>query len=134
MVPLIVAPVGGKIGVEAGTPLDVQRTYLTARSVEFDAILVAGPCPPAPDAMVPMDAKAGEPTTGTDPRVVLLLGEAYRHDKAVGGWGASTDVLAAAGCADNAPGVVAAPGGADAVAAAVRLLATHRVWERHPVA
>ncbi len=127
--PLIIAPRGGKIGTGKAA-LDVQRTYLTARSVEFDAILVAGAVPPAPDALVSRDAKAGEPTSGVDPRIVLMLGEAFRHAKAVGGWAGSTDVLAAAGVLDGIPGVVAATDAASAVAAVADLLASHRVWER----
>jgi catalase len=132
LTPLIVAPIGGKLGTGKAA-LDVQRTYLTARSVEFDAVLVAGPVPPAPDAAVPMDAKAGQPAAGSDPRVVLMLAEAFRHGKAVGGWADAVEVLAAAGCPEEAAGVVVAEGGADAVAAVTELLAAHRVWERFPV-
>jgi catalase len=59
----------------------VQRNFLTARSVEFDAVLVAAAPAPAADADEPKDAKAGEPVaeTSVGPRVTLLLAEAYRH-------------------------------------------------------
>lgn len=112
MVPLVVAPKGGKLG-QASAALDVQRTYLTARSVEFDAILVAGAVPPAPDAQVPLDAKAGgkggkgaKGTALVDPRIALMPGEAFRHAKTIGAWGAGSEVLPAAGCPAGAPGVV----------------------------
>ena len=60
IVPLVIAPSGGFLGgTDGGIP--VQRTYLTARSTEFDAVLVAGSGAPAPDAVPGRDAKAGEP-------------------------------------------------------------------------
>jgi catalase len=134
MVPLVIGPKGGKIGIGGDGPLDVQRTFLTARSVEFDAILVAGAVPPAADANPVLDAKAGEKGAGdaapVDPRVVLMLGEAFRHAKAVGAWGPGADALAAAGCAPGAPGVVVASDATDAVTQVADLLAAHRVWER----
>jgi catalase len=131
LVPLVVGPKGGRIGTGGDGPLDVQRTFLTARSVEFDAILVAGRVPPAADATPVRDAKAGEKApAGVDPRVALMLGEAFRHAKAVGGWGAGAEVLSAAGYPPDAAGVVVASDGAEAVAGIVDLLAAHRVWER----
>ena len=54
MVPLLIAPHGGTVD---GMP--VQRTFATARSVEFDALLVAGAPIPAPDALPARDEKAG---------------------------------------------------------------------------
>jgi catalase len=49
MVPLIIAPKAGTLDGRRGVPLPVQRTYLTARSVEFDALLIAGgPIPTDP--------------------------------------------------------------------------------------
>ncbi|MFD3789570.1 hypothetical protein [Streptomyces cyaneofuscatus] len=41
MVPLVIAPAGGTIGPE-DDPVTVQRTFTTARSIEFDALLLAG--------------------------------------------------------------------------------------------
>ena len=43
MVPLLIAPHGGMVG-----DLPVQRTFATARSVEFDALLLAGRAGPGP--------------------------------------------------------------------------------------
>jgi len=43
---------------ELATGLVAQRTFLTARSVELDAVLLAGSPPPAPDALPARDATA----------------------------------------------------------------------------
>ncbi|MCF3141107.1 catalase [Paenarthrobacter sp. AR 02] len=132
--PLVVAPVGGFLGAEDGAAVAVQRTYLTARSTEFDAVIVAGSGAPAPDAAAGRDAKAGAPSPGLDPRVVLLLTEAFRHAKAIAAWGTGATALEAAGIPADGTGVVVgdAP---DAVLTPVQeLLAAHRVWERFPAA
>ena len=130
MVPLIIAPKGGKLS----GGLTVQRTYLTARSVEFDAILVAGSAAPGTDAAAGRDAKAGDPTghPAVDPRVSMMLAEAYRHAKAIGGWDHVAHALAAAGIPEDAPGVVMGDGPA-VLEGIAELLAKHRVWERFPV-
>ncbi len=134
MVPLLVAPKGGKIG-KGATALDVQRTFLTARSVEFDAILVAGFVPPAADALPTRDAKAGTVSAeaAVDPRVTLMLDEAFRHGKAVGAAGRGADTLASSGYAADAPGVVVAGDAEAAVRQLAELLGAHRVWERFTV-
>ena len=59
MVPLLIAPHGGTVG-----DLPVQRTFATARSVEFDAVLLAAAPAPAPDALPARDAKAGAAGAG----------------------------------------------------------------------
>jgi catalase len=134
MVPLIVAPHGGTIDDGSGDPVTVQRTFLTDRSVEFDAVLVAAAPAPAADADEPKDAKAGEPVaeTSVGPRVTLLLAEAYRHAKAIGAWGDSRNALAAAGFDPAAPGVVTDEDAGDVLDNVVGLLAEHRVWDRFP--
>jgi catalase len=133
MVPLVIAPKGGKIFADSGDPIDVQRTLLTARSVEFDTILVGGAMTPGVDAVGPRDAKAGEPptTSSVDPRVGLLLTEAYRHSKALGAWGAGTSVLSALHL-DERPGVITAGDGEQTLEGVLGLLAEHRVWHRFP--
>ncbi len=125
MVPLLIGPHGGMVG-----DLPVQRTFATGRSVEFDAVLLAGAPAPAPDALPARDAKAGRPDRSTvDPRVLLLVEECWRHAKAIGAWGAGVTVLEQAGVAGT-PGVVAAGSGAEALTAVQQLMAAHRVWER----
>ncbi|WP_433306211.1 catalase [Actinoplanes sp. CA-030573] len=125
--PLIIAPHGGTAG-----GLTVQRTFATARSVEFDALLFAAAPSPAPDAVAARDAKAGAPVAAAvDPRVLLLAEEAWRHAKAIGAWGAGQAVLETAGIAGT-PGVVAADSATAVLDALSPLLAAHRAWERFP--
>ncbi|WP_433286782.1 catalase [Micromonospora sp. CA-244673] len=127
MVPLLVAAHGGTVG-----DLPVQRTFATGRSVEFDAVLLAGAPAPAPDALPARDAKAGAAgSTTVDPRVLLLVEEAWRHAKAIGAWGAGAEVLRQAGVAGT-PGVVTGDSAAEVFGAVQQLMAAHRVWERFP--
>ncbi|MCO1594641.1 catalase [Micromonospora sp. RHAY321] len=127
MVPLLIAPHGGMVG---GMP--VQRTFATGRSVEFDAVLLAGAPVPAPDAIPARDDKAGSPKAVTvDPRVLLLVEECWRHAKTIGAWGAGVTVLEQAGVAGT-PGVVTAGSGAEALTSVRQLMAAHRVWDRFP--
>lgn len=44
---MVIAPAGGTLGAENDGGIPVQRTYLTARSTEFDAVIVAGSGAPA---------------------------------------------------------------------------------------
>jgi catalase len=112
---LVVAPVGGILSHGARQEA-VERTLLTARSIEFDAVVVAGGTTPSGDI-----------------KLVLLLQEAFRHAKVLGAWGDGTAVLEAAGIPAGRAGVVTADTVAksftDELAAAVGL---HRVWERAP--
>jgi catalase len=132
MVPLVIAPHGGMLEDGSGTPVPVQRTFLTARSVEFDAMLVAGAPASAPDALPAYDAKAAAPAAdaSVDPRVALLLTEAFRHAKAIGAWGDGAAALTAAGVAGA--GVVTGDSAATTLAQVQQLMAAHRVWERFP--
>ncbi|MFC3572563.1 catalase [Streptomyces yaanensis] len=131
MVPLVIAPTGGKLDPE-GEPITVQRTFATARSVEYDAVLLAGAPEPAADAYGARDAKAGEPGTdgAVDPRVLLMLNEAFRHGKVIGGWAGAQRALQSAGIPVDAPGVVTADTGSSALDRITRLLPEHRVWKR----
>jgi catalase len=112
---LVIAPVGGVLGSGARTET-VDRTLLTTRSVEFDALVVANGTAPAADI-----------------KLTVLLQEAFRHCKALGAWGDGTKILEAAGIAAGAPGVVtsnaAGKSFTDQLAAAVGL---HRAWDRAP--
>ncbi len=136
MVPFLVGPHGGTMG-----DLTVARTYATARSFEIDAVVVLGSSP-AQDAVPSLDARAGEPpaTPGSsgamesvDPRITLLLGEMWRHAKAVAAIGeAGTHALPGGATAGDARGVVIEDDLAALVSALVDLLASHRVWDRFP--
>ncbi|WP_030923777.1 catalase [Streptosporangium amethystogenes] len=134
MVPLVIAPAGGVLGADGGDPVTVQRTFTTARSVEFDALLLAGTPAPGKDAYGARDAKAGNGVAGmpTDPRVLLMLAEAFRHAKPLGGWADAERALTAAGIDTAAPGVLVADSGDTVLEEVVRLLGGHRVWDRFP--
>jgi catalase len=71
--------------------------------------------------------------SAVDPRVLLLVDEAWRHAKAIGAWDGGTAVLEAAGITGT-PGVVTGGSGSDTLTAVTGLLASHRVWERFPAA
>jgi catalase len=126
MVPLVVAATGGE---------GVQRTFATARSIEFDALLLAGAPQPGTDAHPPRDAKADEnaaAVTDIDPRVLLLVTEAYRHGKAIGAFGGGDAVLDAAGLNGNTVGVFRGGSGTSVFQDVVGLLSAHRAWDRFP--
>ncbi|WP_311390009.1 catalase [Corynebacterium haemomassiliense] len=108
--PLVVAEKGGTVKL-GDKDAPISRTYLTASSIEFDAVVVVNP-----------PAK-------TD--VDTILGECERHKKAIVAVGeAGKQALEAARVPTDQPGIVAVDT-ADAAAAPVKeLLASHRVWER----
>ncbi|MDJ1132192.1 catalase [Streptomyces iconiensis] len=136
MVPLVIAPHGGTLKSGGAAPVVVQRTFANARSIEFDALLVAGVPAQGDDAYGARDVKAGQGlgSGGTDPRVLHLLAEAYRHAKALGAWGGGGDVLSAAGCPAGVPGVIVDDDPHTVLDQVRTLLETHRVWDRFPPA
>jgi catalase len=112
----VIAPQGGKLVAGKNVEI-VERTFATARSVEFDAVVVAD----------------GAPQDG-DFRAVVLLQEAFRHLKAVGAWGDGVEVLADAGIQGDYPGVVTGKKANPRTAAAlVGALGLHRAWDRAPL-
>jgi catalase len=112
---LVIAPAGGVLGSGARKET-VDRTLLTTRSVEFDAIVVAGGTTPTRDI-----------------KLTVLLQEAFRHCKTLGAWGDGTAILEAAGITAGDPGVVTGDTAGKAfigqLTAAVGL---HRAWNRAP--
>jgi catalase len=125
LLPVLIAPRGG----ELGKGLVAQRTFATARSVEYDALVVAGAAPPAPDAVVARDAKAGGSASVTsDPRVGLLVEECFRHSKAIAAFGDGRAVLDGLGV--GGAGVTTADSGPDVLDDLMILVSAHRVWER----
>ncbi|MFK0181613.1 catalase [Streptomyces xanthochromogenes] len=135
MVPLIIAATGGALDAGSKDPVTVQRTFATARSVEYDALVLAGVPEPADDAYGSRDAKAGTGSlTAVDPRVVLMVAEAFRHGKAIGGQSGAESILVLAGIPADAPGIVQSERGASVIGQLGELLAAHRVWERFPAA
>ncbi len=124
VVPLVIGPHGGVI-----SGVTMQRSYAVAASVELDAIVVVGAVPPAPAARTSVDAKAGAAQSGADPRVVKMLGEVWRHAKAIGAISGAEEVLAAGGVPADGTGVVVGETGT-VTAGLLELLAAHRAWER----
>ncbi|MGW1176536.1 catalase [Kitasatospora sp. NPDC002543] len=133
LLPLVVGPTGAPLADDLG----VQRTFAAARSVEFDALLVAHAPEPGADDRGARDAKSGAVAGGQrtlDSRVVLLVNEAYRHAKPIAGLADARALWSAAGVDPHAPGVFTETDGERAVSALVDQLGTHRVWERFPAA
>ncbi|MFJ7204908.1 catalase [Streptomyces sp. NPDC098789] len=114
MAPLVIAPTGTLPG-RGKTAVTVQKTYATARSTAFDALLVAG-----------------SPADSSDPRVLLLLSETFRHAKAIGAVAGAEGVLTEAGVPTGAPGIIVGSNAATTVKGLAELLAEHRVWDRFP--
>jgi catalase len=88
--PLVTAPLGGMLKSGRRSVI-VERTLLTARSIEFDALIVAAGTKPTRDI-----------------KLIVLLQEAFRHCKPVAAWGDGTAALAAAGIDLDGPGVLVA--------------------------
>jgi catalase len=110
---LVLAPVGG-ILKKGRTELTVDRTNVTARSIEFDAIVIAAGTTPTADI-----------------KQVILLQEAYRHCKALAAWGDGDAILAGAGIDLDAPGVdVGSSVDKAFIATLVTALGLHRAWAR----
>jgi catalase len=110
---LVLAPVGGVL--KAGRQkVTVDRTSLTARSIEFDALVVAAGTTPTNDI-----------------KLTVLLQEAYRHCKPLACWGDGVSQLECAGLPAVGPGVFALEvAGKPLTEALVAALGRHRAWER----
>ncbi|MEV5967015.1 catalase [Kribbella sp. NPDC051952] len=109
----VLAPSGGMIKRGRTTQL-VERTFLTTRSIEYDAVIVA----------------SGNPDL-VDVKLTVLLGELFRHCKVIGAWGDGDQVLTAAGIDTSAPGIVLGETVAKAYTADLfAALGLHRAWDR----
>ncbi|MCJ0905927.1 catalase [Rhodococcus sp. ARC_M6] len=108
MVPLVIGPHGGTVDSDSAT-VAISRTFDTARSIEFDALLLAG----AP----------------TDPRLDILLAEMFRHGKVIGAWNYGTVLLESAGLTAS-DGIIIGEDGPSVLEQVVALLKSHRVWSR----
>ena len=113
LVPLLIGPTGGML--PDGTPL--QRSFDTARSIEFDSVVLA----------------SGIGAHASDPRVSLLLTEVFRQAKAIGAWGDGESALVAAGLDTSDPGIVIGESPDQVFSELAGLLAKHRVWEREAI-
>ena len=109
----VISPAGGEL-TKGRSAVVVDRTLLTTRSIEYDAVLVA-------------DGTAGL----VDVKLTVLLQEVFRHCKPLGGWGDADQVLRDAGIDVAAPGVLLADQvDKDATTALIAALGLHRVWDR----
>ena len=109
----IISSAGGELGTGVDRQI-VDRTLLTTRSIEYDAIVVA-------------DGLAGL----VDVKLTVLLQEAFRHCKPIGGWGDAGRVLQDAGVDISAPGILLGDKvGKDTSTALIAALGLHRVWNR----
>ncbi len=114
---LVIAPVGGVLG-RGARKLNVDRTLLTARSIEFDAVVVAGETSPTNDI-----------------RLFLLLQEAFRHCKAMAAWGNGDAILRGAGIPVEGPGIVIGDSVARGFTGQLSAgLGLHRAWDREATA
>jgi catalase len=112
----VIAPHGGTV-TGGRTSEVVERTLLTTRSIEYDALLVAG--------------KTGDLT---DVRLDILLQEMFRHAKPLGAWGDGVKALERAGIDPAAPGVLVSRTATAAQGKALlKALGLHRVWDRVPL-
>ncbi|MGK2869358.1 MAG: catalase [Mycobacterium sp.] len=112
---LVVAPVGGELKSRRRT-VTVDRTFATARSIEFDAVVIADGT-----------------TAVADIKLVVLLQEAFRHCKALAAWGDGTAALKAARIPAKGTGVDVADSVDKAfIAALANGLGLHRAWDRAP--
>jgi len=109
----VIAPAGGVVKRGRSEQV-VERTFLTTRSIEYDAVVIASGI---------ADLK--------DIKLSVLLAELFQHCKVIGAWGDGDQVLAAAGIDTAAPGVllgedIAKPFTSELLDA----IGLHRVWER----
>jgi catalase len=110
---LVIAATGGELRRGKQTEI-VERTFATARSIEFDAIFVAHRTDPI-----------------TNIRATILLQEAYRHCKLLGAWGTGAQTLTAARIPTDDPGVLINDTMVKAFSQEVlSTLGLHRVWAR----
>jgi catalase len=112
---LVIAPVGGVLK-SGRRSITVDRTLATTRSIEFDALVVAGGTTPTADI-----------------KLVVLLQEAFRHCKALAAWGDGAAVLKSARIPTKGAGLAVADDVDKAFTANLAVaLGLHRAWDRAP--
>jgi catalase len=124
----IIAPRLGTIMAEDDTAITVDKSFLTAASVFYDAVYVPG-------------GTASVATLAADPDAIHFLNEAFRHCKAIA---ADTDAMQVLQETyfykklppDNAPdtvmmeGIIIGDGAGDLPGAFIAAIGQHRFWDR----
>ena len=102
MVPLVIAPHGGKLS--DGTDGRSAPSRPPGPSSSTRCCSPGSPAP-APDALrrPGQQGRRGRLRRRLDPRVLLLLEECFRHAKAIGAWGAGVAALEPRGCRRTRP-------------------------------
>ncbi|RKS80048.1 catalase [Motilibacter peucedani] len=112
--PVVVGPRLGPIPASGGS-VTATMTYLTSKSVQFDALFVAG----------------GTASLTSNGAAVHFVEEAFMHYKAIGASGDGSAVpRAALGSLSREPGVVVAATAQAAAPSFVAAVAAHRHWSR----
>jgi catalase len=106
----------GRNGAPLGPDLVPDRTLLTADSVHYDALVVAG------------GSGAGE-IAGL-PKAVVMLQEAFRHHKTIAAWGEGVTVLDHLGMVDGVDGVLRSAKANGLGRELVEIMGWHRHWNR----
>ena len=112
----VISPVGGTLST-GRTSVLVDRLLAATRSIEYDAVVVAGG------------------TAGLrDVKLSVLLQEAFRHNKVIAAWGDGQTVLTDADIDVTAPGILVTDKASAAFAGVLlTALGLHRVWDRAPL-
>lgn len=106
---------GVLVGDDPSTFVAVDQTFLTASSVEADALIVA----------------FGTSAPQTDVGVHIWTPTAFRHHKTIAAWGDGSELLLASGIGDAGPGLLLAELADETFAGVVlALLGAHRHWDR----
>ncbi len=118
----IVALKNGKVKAADGTEIKVDKTFLTASSVLFDAVFVPG-------------GPASITALGQEPDARHFINEAYKHCKAIAATGAGVGLVkdTGAGKADNDPAVILGEATSDVLQNFIQAIAGHRNWARETV-
>ncbi|GAA1382070.1 catalase [Peribacillus frigoritolerans] len=108
----------GVVTSSEGQQVEVNQTFLTADSVLFDAVYVAG-------------GQESVDTLMASKEPIYFIDEAYNHFKAIGAGKEGAEILSKAGIVSNDPasGIVAVTD-KNSVSAFIEAIAKHRHWKR----
>ena len=127
--PLVIAPTGGTL--PDGTA--IQRSLLTARSVEFDALLVAGAPAPKVDEIGQVDRRRRPASCADDgPEGRAAAPGVLPTGQGTGRLGCGADALST--LLGDQPGILTGTDPAEVTDELLELMRGHRVWERFPAA